>query len=1363
MDIVEELRQNRDSGAKRLVGEYKAGLMSLARRFCVNETDAEELVNATFAKVVASIDDYLEQSAFFAWMCQILTNLHRDGTRRKSNQMETFPGDVPERADESAQEEIFRNLDHSILRDAIRQLPDDQRELLLLHYFMDIPVAKIAKFLSIPNGTVFSRLHYARKALAAKLGAAAKKPGGKALLLAIALCAFTAAGAAGIARWSELSERAAAIFGSIGVAPRAAANDETSGTGGSSPVAATPTPVPPVPDVPFVPDVPSSISSKEPTMNATTRTAALGAATVLATTAASGGIKYWNNPDFRAFDVGDYVQNGLIANYDGIRNAGPDVPHTESPAQWLNCADTNRWPLLWCSYLWNESTSKYEWKKSNTSQGRWADDGFEFDGLAYWAKWADGNPVALSGNWTYQFGSDGTIPSQKGNTQYYLVPSSNWPKGSIGLRKNAGGGTSDNSVYGVDSELNTTRPYFTAPGGVLGYVNYIVDWSNAKKACITDGVERPSASGASVSLSASPSKSYTWFSLGGYHGYNDQTSIGGLECFTGTIHFFRIYDRALTDEELAWNRVVDEARYHGRVAPLPVVNAVIASNKAGVGGMEPAGEYAVAPEGHAFTAPATTTVGGNTYACTGCTVETWDGTAGAWGAVVLQDGVLSVSVAASEKKRITWQFSLVSGLVQYTPADYVQDGLLLHYDGERNAGLDRPHATGAATWANLASAGGNDLSLEVAFGQDAGEWRADGYRFERGSLFRSYEAVTLPSNQTVQIALDGNALDQDARVIGTWVNEPYLYHAAGIDFNKGAAISLRRDNNNSATGGNNWFDWPVHGYGNNARPDVCVVPGMPVQYVTAVLADTFGAVFLGTSVPTAQTDRWKADASRRDFTAGPPTAQAASGLAIGGEPSGSLSRFRGVIKNFRLYGRVLSDAELAYNREIDDARFWGILPVTNVVVCTSHSAFSGNERNFNYRVKGSYSFTAPAGNQTDSHGVEYAFDGYTLETWDAARQCWGAPERFEGASCTWSESSSPAKVRLTWQWRPVRGLRTAADYDLSDIVESGLVLHYDGKQNIGRESADVSNPTSAWSRVWANIADPRVFNLTRWNASAGAAGTWTDDGFAFANTTTAISTFWHSGTFLYPASFTAQVLVDGSSEDQVDDTCGYVFQGQQWNASAIALRRNSDYNYAFYYCADLSFGGTAVRPRFSHASKRYSFGTAVVSGRKAMFFEGTSLPTSGTEVQTANSDAAAFTTGHIDMGGNGSKQDFTGTVKSYRFYDRILSDAELERNRNVDAARYFGVLGVTNVLVAVREEDPVTPSPAVGAYYAEGSYTFTAENATGCRLYARDAAGEWVPAGEQRGGTFEWSAAAAPAGCVMIEWRKAHPFVMTVR
>ena len=202
MDIVEELSRNRESGAKRLVCEYKAGLMALARRFYRNESDAEEAVNATFAKVVENIDGFMEQSSLFTWMCKILANEFRESVRRKSNTMEIYPGAVPEVEDADAQEAIYINLDASLLREAIETLPEDIKKTVLLHYFMDMPVKEVARVLSSPTSTITWRLHYARRILAAKLGVTAekakeavKKPGVKAVLLALALCALTALGA----------------------------------------------------------------------------------------------------------------------------------------------------------------------------------------------------------------------------------------------------------------------------------------------------------------------------------------------------------------------------------------------------------------------------------------------------------------------------------------------------------------------------------------------------------------------------------------------------------------------------------------------------------------------------------------------------------------------------------------------------------------------------------------------------------------------------------------------------------------------------------------------------------------------------------------------------------------------------------------------------------------------------------------------------------------------------------------------------------------------------------------------------------------------------------------------------------------
>ena len=144
MDIVEELRQDREKGARRLETEYKAGLMTLARRFCHDEGDAEELVNHTFAVVVDRIDDYLEKSAFFAWMCQILSHLHSEEVRRKSNKTIVYPGEVPDLADEAAEDRIYDEVDASLVRDAVDGLPAEMRETVVLHYFTGLSVPQIA-------------------------------------------------------------------------------------------------------------------------------------------------------------------------------------------------------------------------------------------------------------------------------------------------------------------------------------------------------------------------------------------------------------------------------------------------------------------------------------------------------------------------------------------------------------------------------------------------------------------------------------------------------------------------------------------------------------------------------------------------------------------------------------------------------------------------------------------------------------------------------------------------------------------------------------------------------------------------------------------------------------------------------------------------------------------------------------------------------------------------------------------------------------------------------------------------------------------------------------------------------------------
>ena len=147
MTVVDEIRNDRESGAKRLEREYKAGLMVFAKRFCNDESEAEALVYRTFSEVIVGINGYTEQSAFFGWMCKILVNCHANDIRRRSNQTIVNAGTLPELEDDGATR-VVEAIDAKILREAVESLPSEMKEAVLLRYFMDLPIIKVAQILA---------------------------------------------------------------------------------------------------------------------------------------------------------------------------------------------------------------------------------------------------------------------------------------------------------------------------------------------------------------------------------------------------------------------------------------------------------------------------------------------------------------------------------------------------------------------------------------------------------------------------------------------------------------------------------------------------------------------------------------------------------------------------------------------------------------------------------------------------------------------------------------------------------------------------------------------------------------------------------------------------------------------------------------------------------------------------------------------------------------------------------------------------------------------------------------------------------------------------------------------------------------
>ena len=173
MEIYEEIKADRETGARRLVDEYRSRLMAMAMGLTKSSHEAEDLVFRTFERVILKIDDYKPTGSFYYWMCAILVNFHRMDVRKAAVRPK-FSGDgkIPEVAAEESHD-ISDKLDFEAtteaVRQAVRELPDNFREVVVLKYFDEMSNEDIAMVTGLNVGTVKSRLHYAKEALYAKL------------------------------------------------------------------------------------------------------------------------------------------------------------------------------------------------------------------------------------------------------------------------------------------------------------------------------------------------------------------------------------------------------------------------------------------------------------------------------------------------------------------------------------------------------------------------------------------------------------------------------------------------------------------------------------------------------------------------------------------------------------------------------------------------------------------------------------------------------------------------------------------------------------------------------------------------------------------------------------------------------------------------------------------------------------------------------------------------------------------------------------------------------------------------------------------------------------------------------------------
>jgi RNA polymerase sigma-70 factor (ECF subfamily) len=145
-------------------------LYNFARWLVHNSSDAQDLVQETYLKALRSFDSFQSGSNFRAWMFRILKNTFLSPCstleRRMTDAMVSEEGGPELAVDMETPETILMNhSDSQRLQRAIDDLPLHYREALLLCEVEGMLYQEIAEILSIPIGTVMSRLARARKSV----------------------------------------------------------------------------------------------------------------------------------------------------------------------------------------------------------------------------------------------------------------------------------------------------------------------------------------------------------------------------------------------------------------------------------------------------------------------------------------------------------------------------------------------------------------------------------------------------------------------------------------------------------------------------------------------------------------------------------------------------------------------------------------------------------------------------------------------------------------------------------------------------------------------------------------------------------------------------------------------------------------------------------------------------------------------------------------------------------------------------------------------------------------------------------------------------------------------------------------------
>jgi RNA polymerase sigma-70 factor (ECF subfamily) len=157
--LVKRCQKGDESAFRILVENYRDLLLGTAYLILKNRQSADEVVQETVIKMWENLPSLRDSGSLKPWLMRILVNEANQQFRKKN--IPTVPLEsAPEIPDDdyNIDELLIQEENHQMLREALSSLSPEQREVIVLRYYSDLTVPEIAAAISIPEGTVKSRI-----------------------------------------------------------------------------------------------------------------------------------------------------------------------------------------------------------------------------------------------------------------------------------------------------------------------------------------------------------------------------------------------------------------------------------------------------------------------------------------------------------------------------------------------------------------------------------------------------------------------------------------------------------------------------------------------------------------------------------------------------------------------------------------------------------------------------------------------------------------------------------------------------------------------------------------------------------------------------------------------------------------------------------------------------------------------------------------------------------------------------------------------------------------------------------------------------------------------------------------------------